>query len=209
MQALTAPATPRNAVQADAEVSHDFEAEQEVLGTLLVNNVLVAKVSSILRPEHFSDEGHVALYRVILMQVDRGAPASPLSLARWADGQGIPNFDTAYLRRLARVSWPDAEALEKARTVQRHHLRRTVQRVLASDDGLRDIGEELRSALVELGGSNRAALDLSAHRVGRWIGKEVPTIPMMVDGLEFGLGVSICVLKEADMAARHSVEFLL
>ena len=58
------------------EVPHNTEAEQELLGAILVNNDAAAKVDDFLRPEHFSDGAHARIFEAAMMLIDRGEIAS-------------------------------------------------------------------------------------------------------------------------------------
>ncbi len=57
---------------------HNIEAEQALLGAILVNNDAFDRVSDFLRPEHFSEELHRRIYRHRLA-------ADPRRQARLAD----------------------------------------------------------------------------------------------------------------------------
>ena len=48
------------------------EAEQALLGALLVSNKAVGRVSEFLRPEHFADAVHGRIYQAICELVDLG-----------------------------------------------------------------------------------------------------------------------------------------
>lgn len=61
-------------------ISTSLDAEQAVLGSLLVKNDLCSLVRSFLKADHFSDPAHKAIYDGILSCVDVGRPATPQAL---------------------------------------------------------------------------------------------------------------------------------
>lgn len=64
----------------EATPVHNIEAEQTILGTLLLNNDALTGVASILDPEHFYDPLHGEIFGVIRGMVNEGRIASPITL---------------------------------------------------------------------------------------------------------------------------------
>jgi replicative DNA helicase len=62
------------------EVPHHHEAEQAVLGALMLNNDAFPVVSGYLRPEHFHEPVHGRIYKAIAAQIRDGQVANPLTL---------------------------------------------------------------------------------------------------------------------------------
>ncbi len=59
---------------------HSVEAEQAVLGAILTNNDLMGRVSDILKPEHFYDPVHEAVYAEAARLIGEQRLASPVTL---------------------------------------------------------------------------------------------------------------------------------
>ncbi len=59
---------------------HNTEAEQALLGALLVNNTVYEKVGEILDPDHFYDPVHGRIYGAIATLINRGQIADPKTL---------------------------------------------------------------------------------------------------------------------------------
>jgi replicative DNA helicase len=59
---------------------HNIEAEQALLGALLVNNVVHEKISEFLEPDHFYDPVHERIYGAIATLINRGQIADPKTL---------------------------------------------------------------------------------------------------------------------------------
>src|SRR6476646_11689481 len=68
------------------EPPHNFEAEQALLGAILVNNAAYQRVAEFLRPEHFADPLHGKLFDALSKLIERGQVVSPVSLKAYADG---------------------------------------------------------------------------------------------------------------------------
>jgi replicative DNA helicase len=94
------PAPTEEPVQA---LPHNIEAEQALLGALLVNNDVFDRVSGIVRLEHFFDPVHARIYEVASERIKRNALATPVTLkAFFEDDAGLNELGgPAYLARLA------------------------------------------------------------------------------------------------------------
>ncbi|MFC7334491.1 replicative DNA helicase [Rhodocista pekingensis] len=114
---------------------HNEEAEQALLGAILVNNKAYEKVGEFLRPEHFFFPENQKIFRACATLVDRGQVANPITLKAYfeqdADIREIGG--TEYLARLAAaiVTVPNAE--DYGRIIHESYLRRQ----------LIEVGEEM------------------------------------------------------------------
>ena len=59
---------------------HNIEAEQGVIGALLVNNKAYENISEFLRAEHFYDLRHQVIYKKIAANIDSGLRVDPILL---------------------------------------------------------------------------------------------------------------------------------
>ena len=62
------------------EMPRNFEAEQGLLGSILVNNAAYHRVSEFLHPEHFADPLHGKLYDSLSRLIERGQVVSAITL---------------------------------------------------------------------------------------------------------------------------------
>src|SRR6187402_1507898 len=91
---------------APREPPHNFEAEQALLGAILVNNAAYQRVAEFLRPEHFADPLHGKLFDSMSRLIERGQMVSAITLKTYVEqdedvkAAGGP----AYLARLAAAS---------------------------------------------------------------------------------------------------------
>ena len=58
----------------------NLEAEQALLGSILVNNDIIDEVSTIINPSIFYDPAHIKIYEVIENLNNRGMIANPITL---------------------------------------------------------------------------------------------------------------------------------
>jgi replicative DNA helicase len=76
--------SPLGNSQASEEVEsilqpHNIEAEQALLGALLVNNDVYDKIASIVKDIHFFDPVHARIFETIANRIQKNALASPVT----------------------------------------------------------------------------------------------------------------------------------
>ncbi|MBV8651411.1 MAG: replicative DNA helicase [Alphaproteobacteria bacterium] len=105
---------------------HNTEAEQALLGAMLVNNVAHTRVAEFLLAEHFSDAVHGRIYAAIGKLVERGQVANPVTLKNMFDQDGALTEigGAAYLARLAAAAVTIINAEDYGRTIHDLYLRR-------------------------------------------------------------------------------------
>ena len=62
------------------ELPHNAEAEQGLLGAILLNNDIADEVNTIIDSNHFYEEVHKLIYEVINKQIAKGQLATPVTL---------------------------------------------------------------------------------------------------------------------------------
>lgn len=112
---------------------HNEEAEQALLGALLVNNKAYGKVGEFLRPEHFYDPAHQRLYGAIAELIEAGRVASPVTLRAHFDQ--VPELASsgggAYLAELAANVVTVVNAGDYGRTIHDLFLCRQIIEIAA------------------------------------------------------------------------------
>ena len=85
---------------------HNIEAEQALLGAILINNEAYHRVAEYLRPEHFYEPVHGRIYATIVRLIERGRLADPITLkVAFEDDESLRDLDGAqYVARLARAA---------------------------------------------------------------------------------------------------------
>ena len=81
----------------------NLEAEQALLGALLVNNEAIHLVATFLEPEHFFMPVHGRIYEAVMHYVGRREVANPVTLKSYFEhDEGVKEAGGgAYLARLA------------------------------------------------------------------------------------------------------------
>ncbi|MGN6147133.1 MAG: replicative DNA helicase, partial [Rhizomicrobium sp.] len=93
--------------EAYRHVPYDIEIEQALLGSILVDNMALERVSASLKPEHFYDPLHQRIYEVMSAQIETGGMiVTPLTLhaAMKADPGLLEVGGHAYLAGLAQAA---------------------------------------------------------------------------------------------------------
>ncbi len=105
---------------------HNLEAEQGLLGALLIDNRALEKVSDFLKAPHFFVPAHQRIYTAIERLVERGQTASPVTLKNYfekdADLSDVGGAE--YLADLAGSVISVINTEDYGRTIYDLHLRR-------------------------------------------------------------------------------------
>ncbi|MSP52049.1 MAG: replicative DNA helicase [Alphaproteobacteria bacterium] len=102
------------------------EAEQALLGAILVNNDAALKVNSFLRPEHFVEPVNARIFDAILRLIERGHLADPVTLKGYFDRDDAltPVGGTSYLAQLAAAAVTVINAEDYGRAIYDLAIRR-------------------------------------------------------------------------------------
>lgn len=105
---------------------HNQEAEQGLLGALMVDNRAYEKIGDFLRPNHFFVPVHQRLYTAIVTMIDRGQTATPITLKNYFEkDQDLQEVGgSGYLADLAAGVISVINVEDYARTIYDLHLRR-------------------------------------------------------------------------------------
>jgi replicative DNA helicase len=105
---------------------YNTEAEQALLGAILINNAAYSRVSEFLQPEHFGNAMHGRIFAAIGKLLERGQIANPVTLKNLFDQDGaLTEIGGAqYLARLAGAAATIINAEDYGRAVHDLHLRR-------------------------------------------------------------------------------------
>jgi replicative DNA helicase len=105
---------------------HNIEAEQALLGALLVNNDVYDRVAAVVEKRHFYDPLHGALYELIARRIHQNLGASPVMLRPFVEPMpGVQEVGgPAYLARLAGAAVSIFNARDYAQTIHDLAVRR-------------------------------------------------------------------------------------
>jgi len=107
---------------------HNLEAEQALLGSILVNNEAAQKVQGFLEPEHFFEPVHGRIYEAVLKLVDKNQIADPVKLKPYFENdESLADVGGAqYLVRLAASAATIINAEDYGRTIYDLAMRRSL-----------------------------------------------------------------------------------
>ena len=133
------------------EPPHNFEAEQALLGAILINNAAYQRVAEFLRPEHFADPLHGKLYDSLSRLIERGQVVSAITLKTYVeqDEDMKAAGGAQYIARLVAASVHVIDAAAFGQAVHDLYLRRQ----------LIDIGETVVNGAFGTGDVDETALN--------------------------------------------------
>ena len=116
----------------------NLEAEQALLGSILVNNDIIDEISSIINSNIFYDPAHVKIYEVIENLNNKGMIANPITIKNFFEKDNMLNDvgGTEYLVKLTRFSSSTKQAIDYAKIIHEMYLRRELIQIsdnLSSD----------------------------------------------------------------------------
>ena len=109
----------------------NLEAEQALLGSILVNNDIIDEVSTLISSNIFYDPGHVKIYDVIESLNNKGMIANPITLKNFFEKDDMLNEvgGTEYLVKLTRFSGSAKQAIDYAKIIHEMYLRRELVQI--------------------------------------------------------------------------------
>lgn len=98
---------------------NNIEAEQMLLGAILVNNDVALRVQGFLRPHHFYDPAHERIYAAVIERIEQGKTADPVWLAPYFEqDEALQKAGGgAYLVRIAASAATIINAADYARAI--------------------------------------------------------------------------------------------
>ena len=104
----------------------NLEAEQALLGSILVNNDIIDEISNMVNPSIFYDPAHTKIYEVIEILNNKGMIANPITLKNYFEKDEMLDDvgGTEYLVKLTRFSGSTKQAVDYAKVIHEMYLRR-------------------------------------------------------------------------------------
>lgn len=144
-------------------IPHNYEAEQALLGAILVNNAAYDRVSDFLIADHFADPVHGKIFAAAAKLIERGQLANPITLKSYfeTDGELSDIGGQQYLVRLAASAVTVINAADYGRTIHDLHLRR--QLIMLGEEIVNDAyaGDLDRQAMIQIEGAEQRLFDLA------------------------------------------------
>ena len=117
---------PQNNLTKSKQPSN-LEAEQALLGSIMINNDVIDEISSIVNsPLIFYDPAHVKIYEVIQNLNNKGMIANPITLKKYFEKENMLEDvgGTEYLVKLTRFSGSPKQAVDYAKIIHEMYVRR-------------------------------------------------------------------------------------
>jgi replicative DNA helicase len=133
---------------------HNIEAEQALLGALLVNNDVYDRVASVVEAHHFYDPLHQRIFETAGRRIQKNALATPVTLKPFFDADpGMAEVGgPAYLARLSGAAVSIFNVRDYAQTIYDLAIRRDLIRIgeeISAKAGSIDIDSEPADQIVE------------------------------------------------------------
>jgi len=172
-------------VCADRLPPQNIEAEQSVLGSLLIDPDAILKVTTFLRTEDFYRESHQAIYRAILALHERRQAADFVTVVDELERQGqLELIDgPAYLTSLINMVPTSVHVEHYGRIVERTALMRRL--ITAASDIAALAYEDREEADEVLDNAERILFEVSQRRISRALTPISEIIKRYYDHVEF------------------------
>ena len=106
---------------------NNIDAEQALLGAILVNNDAYYRVSDFLEPGHFFEDLHKRIYEIATTLIKAGKVATPITLKTFLGDQDLGGVTVSqYLARLAAEATTVINAEDYGRTIYDLAIRRSL-----------------------------------------------------------------------------------
>ena len=199
----------------------NLEAEQALIGSILVNNDIIDEVSTIINPNIFYDPAHIKIYEVIESLNNKGMIANPITLKNYFEKDNMLNEvgGTEYLVKLTRFSGSSKQAIDYAKIIHEMYLRREL--VLISDKlstdtsnankqelNAEDIIEDTEKSLFDL--AERGTFSQSFHKFSKALDQtiEMATLAMQNDQGIVGVPTGLKDLDEK-LGGLHKSDLII
>ncbi len=140
----------------------NLEAEQALLGSILVNNDIIDEIANIINPTSFYDPAHTKIYEVIETLNNKGMIANPITLKNFFEKDNMLDEvgGTEYLVKLTRFSGSTKQAIDYAKIIHEMYLRREL--ILISDNlSSETLNTKEQSAEKIIEGTEKSLFDLA------------------------------------------------
>ena len=115
--------TPQNKQPAN------LEAEQALIGSVLVNNDVIDEVSSFIKPSIFYDPAHVKIYEVIENLNNKGMIANPITLKNYFEKEKDELNIPEYLVKITKFSTSSRQAIEFSKLIFDLYVKRELIKI--------------------------------------------------------------------------------
>ena len=110
----------------EKKLPHNLEAEQALIGSILINNDVIDEVASLVNSSKFFDPAHKKIFEVIENLNNKGMIANPITLKNFFQNEkGLDEVGgTDYLVKLTRFSSSSRQAIDYAKIIHEMYVKR-------------------------------------------------------------------------------------
>ena len=141
------------AINNQKKLPSNLEAEQALIGSILVNNEILDEVSNLINSDKFFDPGHKKIFKIIESLNSRGMIANPITIKNFIDNDKENSLadvgGTEYLIKLTRFSSSTKQSIDYAKIIHENFVKRELINIAekinldAFDDSLDSSSEEI------------------------------------------------------------------
>ena len=135
------------------EIPSNIEAEQYVLGSVLVNNDIIDEIANIINSQKFYDPVHIKIYEVIENLNNKGMIANPITLKNFLEkNQGLDDVGgVEYLVKLTRFSSSVKQAVDYAKIIHENYVKRELLKISShiKDDTINNVEDKPSDLIIE------------------------------------------------------------
>ena len=138
----------------DIKQPSNIEAEQALIGSILVNNDIIDEISNVIKSTYFYDPAHIKIFEVIESLNNKGMIANPITLKNYFEKDNMLDEvgGTEYLVKLTRFSGSSKQAIDYAKIIHEMYLRRElviISNKLSSDTLNANLKEQNAENIIE------------------------------------------------------------
>ena len=135
----------------EKKLPSNLEAEQALIGSVLVNNDIIDEISNIINSQKFFDPSHRKIYETIESLNNKGMIANPITLKNYFENDNSLNDvgGVDYLVKLTRFSSSSRQAIDYAKLIHEMYVKRELINISDNiseqslDDELEKTGENI------------------------------------------------------------------
>ena len=141
----------------------NIEAEQALIGSILVSNDIYDEVSSIIDSKKFFDPIHIKIYENIERLIAKGLLANPITLKNYFENnEGIKELGGhEYLIKITKFSTSTKQAIDYAKIIQEMHVRRELIKISENVLGEASNNNDTNSGIEIIQNAEKSLFDLA------------------------------------------------
>ena len=140
-------------IEEQKKLPSNIEAEQALMGSILVNNDIIDEVSTIISQKDFYDPIHGRIYNLIEKLHNKGMIANPITLKNSFENDDNLNEigGTEYLVKLTRFSSSVKQSIDYAKIIHEKFVRRELVQISQnlSEDSMDDTTEKPGETIIQ------------------------------------------------------------